>query len=413
MPQTKHPHSSADNTATVQKSVQKAVHESGSLAAPDTAGQHGTTSPMPQGIQCAVVPARMHGQRLDAALTLFLPDSGIRLRRRLFDTHTILVNGSPAAKGRSVQEGDNLLLVPRGYGASQDIAGQDITGQAMQPSGIASHDATAGDTETGNAETGDAETGAVGTADSGEPACPLCEATPELAPRVHIVRRHAGYAAVFKPGGMHSAHIAGGPANSLESLIAELFPDPEDSGDTAPQLINRLDRLTSGMVMVAFGPEKVEEFHRLEDAGAVEKLYLAVVHGDLKNPLSIQAALDTAKRRTTRVLASPADDPLRHTTILPLGSVTLAGEATPCTLVLASIHKGARHQIRAHLAHAGHPIAGDPIYGPPAGENSRHPLYLHHYHIEFGEFSATCSPPQEWHQWQQWLAQGLVLPHNA
>ena len=404
MPQTKHPHS-ADNHAAPS---QKAVHESLSPADPDAAGQDGATLHIPQGIQCAVVPAHMHGQRLDAALTLFLPDSGIRLRRRLFATHTILINGSPAAKGRSVQEGDNLLLVPRGNGASQDIAGQDITGQAMQPSGIAPHDATVGD-----AETGDAEAGGVGIADSGEPAGSLCETSPELAPRVHIVRRHAGYAAVFKPGGMHSAHIAGGPANSLESLIAELFPEPEDSGDTAPQLINRLDRLTSGMVMVAFGPEKAEEFHRLEDAGAVEKLYLAVVHGDLKNPLNMQAALDTAKRRTTRVLATPAEDPLRHTTILPLGSVTLAGEAPPCTLVLASIHKGARHQIRAHLAHAGHPIAGDPIYGPPMDDNSRHPLYLHHYHIEFGEFSATCPPPQEWHQWQQWLAQGLVLPHNA
>ncbi|MFV0347441.1 MAG: pseudouridine synthase family protein [Halodesulfovibrio sp.] len=364
MPQNKYPQSPEKHEPTSHKAAP---------AAPDTAGQ-GILPHMPQGMQCAVVPAHMHGQRLDAALALFLPESGIRLRRRLFDTHTILVNGSPAAKGRCVREGETLLLVPR----DNDATGNGITQLSATDTSAAA-----------------------------------CETDPALAARVHIIHRHAGYAAVFKPGGMHSAHIAGGPANSLESLIAGLFPEQEDSGDTAPTLINRLDRLTSGMVMVAFGPSKAEAFHTLEDAGAVEKLYLAVVHGDLKSPLSIQTALDTAKRRTTRALATPAEDPLRHTTILPLGSVTVDGEQASCTLVLASIHKGARHQIRAHLAHAGYPIVGDPIYGPQMNETSQHPLYLHHYHIEFGKFSATCPPPQEWNQWQQWLSQGLALPHNA
>lgn len=314
-------------------------------------------------ILSATVPSDMHGQRLDTALCLFLPESGIRQRRRMFETHTILVNGIPKPKGFCVRTGDTILLVPH-------------SDTQIQSAG----------------------------------------ATPVLPPdsmtaSVRIVHSHAGFAAVFKPGGMHTAHIAGGLDNSLEFLLPGLFPAQSNTGETSPILVNRLDRLTSGLVIVAFGQEQADAFRDIEDAGDVEKLYLAVVQGTLTSPLNLHNTLDTAKRKTTRVLDTPASDPLRHTAVLPIRPVTLENDEAPHTLVLASIRKGARHQIRAHLAHAGFPIAGDPLYG--TATQSEGPLYLHHYHIEFSTFTATCPPPAEqWTQWDNWLSNGLVLPHS-
>lgn len=297
-----------------------------------------------------IVPPDMHGQRLDAALALLLPDTGMRQRRRCFETHEILVNGIPRPKGFCVAHGDELRLVPR---PAPD-----------RPSGTT------------------------------PPVSILC-ATPH-------------FAAVYKPGGMHTAHIAGGPDDSLEMLLPSLFPQAEDT----PILVNRLDRLTSGMVIVAFGQEQADLFRQLEDSGGVEKLYLAVVHGKLATPCNLDNVLDTAKRKTTRVLDMPNGDALRHTAILPLGGVSLPGRADSFTLVLASIHKGARHQIRAHLSHAGFPIAGDPLYGPEPAPDM--PLFLHHYHIEFADITATCPPPPSWTEWDAWQREGLVLlPRQA
>lgn len=300
------------------------------------------------------VPASLHGQRLDAALALLFPGSSIRERRRKVQEHTILLNGRPAAKGHTVCEGDILSL--------QQSAGQSAASDDT--------DAVAGD----------------------------------LACHVRIVHQTAAYAVLFKPGGMHTASIAGGDAHSLEALLPRLFAD----APVPPVTANRLDQLTSGMVLVAFSPEHAAAFRTQEDAGAVEKLYLAVARGAIAAPMLMDNALDTAKRKVTRVLSHAAESPLRHTSVLPLARVTLDGNEH--TVVLASIHKGARHQIRAHLAHAGHPIAGDPIYGIDTAHSG--PLYLHHYHLEFGSFCATCPPPPSWTEWSDWLAKGIGLPQS-
>ncbi len=392
--------------------------------------------PPPDALASATVPPAMHGQRLDAALVLLLPHTGVRHRRRLFETHTVLVNGKPGSKGRTVRAGDVLLLAPR-----------------KEQMRCAPSSAFAGGEDEG--DEGDGRD--VLMADS-------------VQQQVRIVREHAGYAAVFKPGGMHSARIAGSASDvhtgfhsspSLEDLLPQLFPGR--SAVDGPLLVNRLDYLTSGMVIVAFGNERLETFRRMENEGLVEKLYLAVVHGTVSAPLHLAQGLDMARRRQTRVLEQESDDPLRHTGVLPVRPVTPLSQVQPeaacpqdggmnmpagCTLVLASIRKGARHQIRAHLAHAGFPIVGDPLYGVAApqsgqsyqtggqsyrtdeqplrtgeqslrtdeqscgtvdtgGEKDRHPapiLYLHHHHIEFGEFCATCPPP--WSEWTEWEPSG-------
>ena len=174
---------------------------------------------------------------------------------------------------------------------------------------------------------------------------------------------HAGpvFGAVGKPGGLHSASLGPAGGESLEALLGALFP-----GRSA-WLLSRLDRLTSGIVPVTFAAEGVGRWRALEDAGAVAKSYLAVVHGRLDGALSLAWELDVADRAVTRVLGRDSADPLRRTHVTPVR------EAGGLTLVCCRIAKGARHQIRAHLAASGHPLVGDPVYG--RGEGPR--LHLH------------------------------------
>uniref|UniRef100_I2PZK2 23S RNA-specific pseudouridylate synthase n=1 Tax=Desulfovibrio sp. U5L TaxID=596152 RepID=I2PZK2_9BACT len=178
---------------------------------------------------------------------------------------------------------------------------------------------------------------------------------------VPVLVMHGDFAAVSKPAGLHSAAIAHGGGQSLDDLLPALFPD------CAPLLLSRLDRLTSGIVAVALTPGAGMEYRDLEDAGQVAKDYLAVVHGVIADPFVVDFRLDTADRVKTRVRFKSEPDPLRHTHVEPLD------RRDGLTLARCHIAKGARHQIRAHLAGAGHPLVGDPVYGRGEGER----LYLH------------------------------------
>lgn len=246
--------------------------------------------------------AAQAGWRLDKAAGLLWPDMGLRGRRRRIEAGGLTVNGRVMPPATKVRAGDELVAVA-----------------------VASSEAT------------------VAAAD------------------IPVVADGPDYAALVKPGGLHSASLGPGGGPSLEDLLPTLFPG------RAAILLSRLDELTSGLVPVAFSQKAAATYRRLEDAGQVEKTYLAVVHGLVDAPFTTARALDVDDRATTRVLARETTDPLRVTRVRP--EDTRGG----CTLVACRIHKGARHQIRAHLAAAGHPIVGDPRYGRGEGER----LYLH------------------------------------
>ena len=197
----------------------------------------------------------------------------------------------------------------------------------------------------------------------------------EILSRVKVVEQCAGFGAVFKPEGLHSAVIAGSPEPSVEECLAEIFPEKE------PILANRLDFLTSGMLLVAFGVERENEFRRYEDSNSVDKIYHAKVHGIPEAPFICKDLLDTADRKRTKVLDGfgPSE---RWSSVDVLDSYE---DGT--SLIEVRIAKGARHQIRAHLAHAGFPIVGDPIYGR---EDDADRMYLHHHKIVLPGFEAVC-----------------------
>jgi 23S rRNA pseudouridine1911/1915/1917 synthase len=272
------------------------------------------------------VPPEFEGRRLDQGLELLAPGLGLRGRKRLWETHRVLVDGRPRSKGTRLRAGQVLSLEPLG------------------PEG------------------GDA------VADGPTPT---------------VVLESGGFAALLKPAGLHTEPIAGRPGPSLADGLPGLGP-----GRPA-RLLNRLDRLTSGLVMAGLDQEAAARYQGFEDQGLIRKHYLAVVAGRPGWPdhgVVVRRGLDTAGRKTTRVLAEDSPDPLRWTAVRTLRQ----DRDRPGVLVLATIRKGARHQIRAHLASLDHPILGDPVYGPSPDADG--PMFLHHFRIEFPGFMAQAFP---------------------
>ncbi len=307
--------------------------------------------------------------RLDAFLGRMLPGLGTRGGKRLIEQGLVLVNGTPRLALHRLREGD-LVAVAQ--------------------------------------------------------AAPGPEEYNELERGVRLVAWTDSFAALYKPPGLHTAALPGKPGPSLEAALPRIWPalcaqGPEPSAPHAlppllaealrlmpvpegerpspaplpaapPLLLSRLDRETSGLVAAAFSPEAAADFREMEASGLACKHYLTVVRGELAGPVLCAAALDTASRRRTRVLDKDAEDGTRHTLVTPVGdaSALLPQLAPPLTLAVARIQRGARHQIRAHLAALGTPIAGDGLYGNDAPGS---PLYLHHACLTLPGFAACCPPP--------------------
>ncbi|SBV94569.1 putative Pseudouridine synthase [uncultured delta proteobacterium] len=231
------------------------------------------------------------------------------------------------------------------------------------------------------------------------------------------------YLAFAKPAGLHTARIAGSAEPSLEQALAAqwetvrkspllpehhpipdvlravLGPLPHEESTTVPALppeppalLSRLDAVTSGIVLAAASDGAASRFRAMEAAGRVCKYYLAVVDGILDTAVSVTNALNTSNRAQTKVLPEADPDPARHTALYPLGeaaSFPIPGAAGGTTLAAICIKRGARHQIRAHLAHAGFPICGDTLYGREQGGA---PFRLHHARLVIPEFSFFCLP---------------------
>jgi 23S rRNA pseudouridine1911/1915/1917 synthase len=219
---------------------------------------------------------------------------------------------------------------------------------------------------------------------------------PSVLPAASVAYEDPHVAVLCKP---HDAHTE--PQRPLETgtLAGYLrMLHPEVAGiSPAPglTLLTRLDFATSGAVPAAL-TEPAWIFLRHErEMGAIRKRYLCLVEGEVAEPVPIDYAIETSGRGTVRVRMGKADpDPSRWTWIAPVGGVG-AGR----TLIHATISRGKRHQIRAHLAAAGHPIVGDRRYAavPPEGPG-RTRLMLHAEEVAFrhpatGEPMRVVCPP--------------------
>ena len=188
-----------------------------------------------------------------------------------------------------------------------------------------------------------------------------------------VVARGPGWLAIDKPAGV-PCHPAG---NEIKRtlLTALALGQARDAEPGGPWLPHRLDRDTSGLVLVALWREVQRRTAAAFARGAVRRLYAAQVRGDAGRhfpasvgELVLRGRIARVGHRPPRFAVSaegvPAETRVR---LVRAGAGSSELELEPVT--------GRQHQLRVHLAHLGHPIAGDPLYDPARAEGERMALH--------------------------------------
>jgi 23S rRNA pseudouridine1911/1915/1917 synthase len=191
---------------------------------------------------------------------------------------------------------------------------------------------------------------------------------------------------INKPAGLVCHPTKGDQYSSLISRVRIYL-----GSDSHPHMVNRLDRETSGVVVVGKTQAAAVMLRRSWESRSVQKEYVAIVHG---HPGNDQGLVD----------APIGDDPQSEIAIK--GAIRPDGAASqteflvrkrffrdnnPFALLHVSPRTGRKHQIRIHLAHIGHPIVGDKLYG---GDEQRY--------LRFVKFAQSEED-----------LKALILPHHA
>lgn len=198
-----------------------------------------------------------------------------------------------------------------------------------------------------------------------------------------------------KPAGLHTAPLRRAETGTLLDEVIALFPEVAavpGVKPVEPGLVHRLDRETSGLVVVARTPEAFALLRRAFVTGGARKVYLAAcVGGNEEAPVG--ASMHIASRfapygpgrKMVRVVL-PADAKKGFARQAARGIYETDAEiifrGAGRALLSARIVRGFRHQVRAHLSCLGWPILGDPLYGAPAPPELPQRLYLHAARLE-------------------------------
>ena len=143
------------------------------------------------------------------------------------------------------------------------------------------------------------------------------------------------------------------------------------------ELAHRIDRDTSGLLLVAKKRSALVELHRMLREGEVEKVYTAVVAGEYRGPGEIRASLHKYVTAAGERRVAVREDGLAAAT-----RVSISRKTREFSTLELRLLTGRTHQIRVHLAHVGHPILGDDKYGGEAKKRAPR-LLLHARRLAF------------------------------
>jgi 23S rRNA pseudouridine1911/1915/1917 synthase len=178
---------------------------------------------------------------------------------------------------------------------------------------------------------------------------------------------------VFNKAPGLTVHAGAGQSSGtlVDALLAHGANLSSVGGETRPGIVHRLDKQTSGCLVVAKNDRAHHDLSRQFAARTVEKIYLALVVGKLRrNAGTINAAIARHRVHRTKMAVAREGGRAARTDFRVLRSGTNA------SLIECRLHSGRTHQIRVHLQHLGHPILGDTVYaGRRAGKFSRQMLH--------------------------------------
>lgn len=202
---------------------------------------------------------------------------------------------------------------------------------------------------------------------------PPSPATLEAEPvRFEILYEDASIIVVNKPAGL-VVHPA--PGNYTGTLVHGLLYHCVDlsgiGGVLRPGIVHRLDKETSGVLVVAKNDRVHENLSKQFASGTVEKVYLALVHGvPREKGGTVDHAIGRHPVRRKQMAVRPEATGRHAVTVWEKKKVY----GTDFAMLEVRLETGRTHQIRVHMAHVGCPVVGDSVYGQGMSRWNRHPL---------------------------------------
>ena len=217
------------------------------------------------------------------------------------------------------------------------------------------------------------------------------EAVPQDIP-LDIVYEDDHLLVVNKPKGM-VVHPA--PGNPDGTLVNALLWHCKGSlsgigGEIRPGIVHRIDKDTSGLLVVAKTNAAHTELARQIAEHSVTRRYFAVAHGHIAGPVTIERPIGRSPHDRVKYCVTEKNAKYACTFVTPTRWFN------GFTQIACQLKTGRTHQIRVHLASVGHPIAGDPLYGPPdtpaLGGQCLHAGVLGFVHPATGQYMEFSAP---------------------
>jgi 23S rRNA pseudouridine1911/1915/1917 synthase len=206
--------------------------------------------------------------------------------------------------------------------------------------------------------------------------------------RVPLIYEDAALIALNKPAGMHCHGFSGQDNTTLANFVIARWPKLAGVGKNRwePGLVHRIDRDTSGLVLVAKQQAGFDELRAQFRRRMVKKTYLALVQGStpFEGTIALPLMHDAQEPKKMRPVLAPPKNSMGAKAWPALTRYRKIGERNGLSFLRLEMETGVTHQLRVHLAAIGHPIVGDLLYGAAKREDldlARH--FLHASELRF------------------------------